>query len=82
VPVVSVDALRAEAEKGGEVYALVGDEGRARLEAAGLPARVLLSSPDCRITVLSRRLLDPRTRETACGRAWLVAVGVGSATRP
>jgi len=75
VPVVAVEALGAEVAEGRAAWALVGDEGRRRIEEAGLPARVLLSSPDCRITVISRRLLDPRTRDTACGRAWLLAMG-------
>jgi 4-amino-4-deoxy-L-arabinose transferase-like glycosyltransferase len=71
---VDLDHVRARREEGRRVFLMVGERGRREVEAAGLPLQELLRAPDCRITVVSRKLLDPRTRPTACGNAYLVAI--------
>jgi 4-amino-4-deoxy-L-arabinose transferase-like glycosyltransferase len=75
IQLTSVPELAREAASGRPTFALVGEKGLRAVEEAGVPWRELASSPDCRITMLTRALLDPRTREGACPRAHLLALG-------
>ncbi len=74
VPNVDAAHVARAVRSGGPAWALVSDAGREALEAAGLAVRPLLDAPACRITVVKRSMIDPRTRDTACPRAWLVEI--------
>ena len=60
--------------EGKAAFALVGDQGLLDLEREGLKVRLLLDSPDCRITMVTWPMLNPRTRDGACPRARLVEI--------
>jgi hypothetical protein len=72
VPAADPARIRAEVDAHGVVLVVANESGRRSLEAAALPGRVLLSAPDCRITMLQPALLDPSSRSTACARAYLL----------
>lgn len=74
VPAVAAGRVAALAGDGKPAFALVDDHGRAALEREGLRVDPLIDSPACRITMIRWPMLDPRTRDTACPRAWLVRV--------
>ena len=73
--IVELPRIRREVGEGHRVFVLVGEEGKEQLRAAGLTQTELLSSPDCRITMIDRKILVPEARETGCPRAHLLALG-------
>jgi hypothetical protein len=75
IQLADLPTLEREVASGRPVFVLVGEKGRALVAEAGLASREVLSSPDCRITMLERAVLDPSTWEGACSRAHLLALG-------
>jgi 4-amino-4-deoxy-L-arabinose transferase-like glycosyltransferase len=75
IQLADLPTLEREVASGRPVFVLVGEKGKALVAEAGLASREVLSSPDCRITMLERAVLDPSTREGACSRAHLLALG-------
>jgi len=74
IPSASAERVADRVADGKPAFALVSDEGRKALERENLRVAALADWPACRITMIRWPMLDPRTRPTACPRAWLVRI--------
>jgi 4-amino-4-deoxy-L-arabinose transferase-like glycosyltransferase len=72
IPRVDLARVQRELADGNRVFVLVGENGRRRMQGAGLEGELILQSPDCRITKLDRSLLAPEERGEGCRQAYLL----------
>lgn len=75
VPNVSPERVAEVVADGKPAWALVWEDGRRALEEQGLRVRDVADWPACRITMLTWRMIDPRTRASACAPVHLLEVG-------
>jgi 4-amino-4-deoxy-L-arabinose transferase-like glycosyltransferase len=74
IPEADAARIAGEVAGGEPAFVLANEAGRQSLEQAGLSLRELADSPACRITMPRWKMIDPRTRPTACPRVQLLEV--------